>query len=69
MLKGVIIYSLNIKIIPYFHRVDKYKVIFFLSMGGQITFHGKKGSTSLIIIDQCVNIFVHITLKSSYFFK
>ena len=60
MLKGVIIYSINIKIILYFHRVDKYKVIIFLSMGEQITFHGKKGSKSLIIIDQCVNIFVFL---------
>ena len=60
MLKGVIIYSINIKVILYFYRVDKYKVIIFISMGEQITFHGKKGSKSLIIIDQCVNIFVFL---------
>ena len=60
MLKGVMIYSINIKIIPYFHRVDKYKVIIAILLGEQITFHGKKGSKSLIIIDQCVNIFVFL---------
>ena len=42
MLKGVIIYSINIKTIPYFHRVDKFKVIIFISKGEQFTFHVKK---------------------------